>query len=537
MQLNNIIFFLFATVFFLTSCKSEQTSLKTKSNKEVDVLMLTNTFLDAKRKLYRGDIEAANNSFLKCIKMQENHDASYFELARINEFQNPKLAIDYINKAIEYSPNNIWYKEFLIRVYKQQKDFNSAINVINELISQNPYRKEYYYEWANLCISNKDYNQAIVAYNKILEKFSYEEGVLKQQKQIYLKKGDYKKAIEVLEVLIKHNPNNKNYYGMVAEIYLNSNKPEKAIEYYNKILEIDPDDGFVHFSIADYYHSKGNREKTSEELRKGMSSKNLDVDSKVKVLVKMMQLAETDSTYRNSYEELLDIALEVNYDSPKIMALKADYCNNKKDNKCAIQYLRKVIELDSSKYIIWEQLLINEEEIADFNSILNESNRALRIFPQQPKLYYYSALGYAYKNNWKKAKERVKMGGNFVYSPIDKASFLALEAKASFRLNENANAMANYQRAISLDPNNALIIKDYAFDLAAFTKENSKSISYAKQALEIENGDAEYIYVYAYCLFKDGQEEEALKWLKPALNKFPENKNLQLLDMEINKNE
>jgi tetratricopeptide (TPR) repeat protein len=537
MRLINILVFLLVTAFFLTSCKTEHAGIKANSNQEVNTLILTNTFLDAKRKLYRGDVEAANNTFFKCIKMQENHDASYFELARINEFQNPELAIKYINKAIEYAPNNNWYKEFLVRVYKQQKDFSSAVDVINELIKQNPYRKEYYYEWANLCINNKDYNQAIVAYNKLLENFSYEEGVLKQQKQIYLKKGDYKKAIEVIEELIEHNPENKNYYGMIAEIYLNSNKPEKAIEYYNKILEIDPDDGFVHFSIADYYHSKGNREKTYEELKKGMSSENLDIDSKVKVLVKMMQLAEIDSTYRNSYEELLDIALEVNYDSPKIVALKADYCNNKNDNRCAITYLRKVIELDSSKYIIWEQLLINEEEIGDFNSILKESNRALRIFPQQPKLYYYSALGYAYNNNWKKAKERVHMGSNFVYSPIDKASFLALEAKASFRLNENANAMANYQRAISLDPNNALILKNYAFDLASFTKENLKSISYAKQALKIESGNAEYIYVYAYCLFKDGQKEEALKWLRPALNKFPENKNLQLLDMEINKNE
>jgi len=499
--------------------------------------MVTNTFLDAKRKLYKGDIKGATNTFNKCIEMQPNHDASYFELARINEFQNPNLAIEYINKSIIIAPNNIWYKEFLIRVYKQQREFEKAITVNNKLIKQQPNRKDYYYQWANLCISNKDYNQALKAYQALIDNFSYEEGVLKQQKQIYLKKGDYKNAIVILDELILHNPDNKNYYGMVAEIYMNINKPEKAMEYYKKILQIDPNDGFVHFSIADYYYRIGNKEKTISELKKGMSAKNLNIDAKVKVLVKMMGLLEKDTSYTEAFTQLLNIALEVNSKSPKIMAIKADYCNNTEDTKCAIQYLRKVISLDSSKYIIWEQLLIAEDEVEDYHALLNESNRALRLFPQQAKLYYYSAKAYGYNNNWKKAEERVHMGSNFVYQSIDKASFLAMEAKAQFRQGKNDNAKANYQRAIKLDNNNALILKDYAFDIASFTTDYSSALIYAKEALEMESGNPEYIYVYAYCLYKDGQKEESLNWLNPTLKKFPDNKNLQLLDMEINKNE
>jgi len=531
---------LFIIVIIINSCKNEKLAQKAPDNIDnykVQSLMVTNTFLDAKRNLYQGNNKEANNKFHKCIEIQPNHDASYFELARMNEFVNPKLAIEYINKAIEYSPENTWYKEFLIRVYKQQKEYKNAIRINNALIKQQPNAKEYYYQWANLCIDAKDYNQALKAYQALINKFSYEEGVLKQQKQIYIKKGDYKNAIIVLDQLIVRNPDNKNYYGMVAEIYMNSNKPKEAMKYYNKILEIDPNDGFVHFSIADYYYRIGNRAKTNDELKKGMSAENLDINAKVKVLVKMMSLAEKDSSYNAVFEELLDIASVVNSNSPKIMAINADYCNNKQDTKCAIKYLRKVNALDSTKYIIWEQLLIAEDEIGDNKALLNESNRALRIFPQQAKLYYYSAIAYGYNNNWKKAEERVHMGANFIYQSIDKASFLALEAKAQFRLGKNANANANYQRAMKLDPNNALIIKDYAFDISSFTNNYSNGVKLAKQALEMETGSPEYIYVYAYCLFKDGQKQLALKWLNPALKQFPENTNLQLLDMEINKNE
>jgi tetratricopeptide (TPR) repeat protein len=114
---------------------------------------------------------------------------------------------------------------------------------------------------------------------------------------------------------------------------------------------------------------------------------------------------------------------------------------------------------------------------------------------------------------------------------------MALEAKAEIQLGEKDNGIANFSRAIKLDPQNTEIIKDYAFALASHNLEYTQAISYAKKALELQSGNPDYIFVYAYCLFKDGQKEEALKWLQPALTKFPEHNLLRLLDMEINKNE
>lgn len=105
------------------------------------------------------------------------------------------------------------------------------------------------------------------------------------------------------------------------------------------------------------------------------------------------------------------------------------------------------------------------------------------------------------------------------------------------QLGEKDDAKANYERAISMDPTNYEIKKDYAFALASHNLSFDAALKYSKEALELNAENPEYIYVYAYCLFKNGQVEEALKWLNPAMKKFPENKKLELLNMEINKNE
>ncbi len=529
------IILLIITIGF-SSCKSNDAAKSTSSIQDADSQYnITNTFIEAKRKLYQGNQAAAFDGFNKCIKMNPKHDASYFELARMYEHKDPEKSIEYIKKAIEIDNSNIWYKEFLLRVYQQQKEYDNAIEIIKELIKLQPESKEYYYQWANLSINNKDYNQAIIAYDKILDSFSYEEGVVNQKKQIYLKKGNYKKAIEVLELQIEHQPKNKEYYGMIAEIYLNMGNKDKAMEYYQKILEIDPNDGFVHFALADYYRSLGQTDKAMAELRLGMSSKTLAVDNKMKVLLRLLEMTSADSSLTPEFEELLAIAYNTHPKSPKILALEADYNVGKGNNEEAISFYRQVIAIDSSKFVVWEQLLIIEEKQGDYAAMKNESNRALRIFPQRASLYYFSALAYADEGNWKKVKGRAKMGENFIYNQIDMASFLALRAKAEMQLGESDNSIANYQRAISLDPNNAEIKRDFAFALASHEMKFQEALSYAKQALELNGDNPDYIYVYAYCLFKDGQKEEALKWLEPALIKFPKHKDLQLLDMEINK--
>jgi len=65
----------------------------------------------------------------------------------------------------------------------------------------------------------------------------------------------------------------------------------------------------------------------------------------------------------------------------------------------------------------------------------------------------------------------------------------------------------------------------------------SEALAYSKEALELQAENPDYIFVYAYCLFKNGDKVQALQWLKPAMLKFPNDRKLQLLDMEINKDE
>ncbi len=523
-------------ISLLASCKSSQ-SVVSNGNTDINKYEVTNVFLDAKRKLLQGNRTAAVEGFQKCITKDNNHDASYYELARIYEHQNFNKSIEYINKAIEIDDTNVWYKEFLIGIYKDHKKYAEAIVLNKDLISLEPDNKNYYYQRANLFIYNDDNKNALKTYNLILKKFGYEEGILSQKKQIYLSEGDYNKAMDVIEELIVHNPENKDYYGMLAELYLNQGKTEEAMENYKKILKIDPTDGFVHFALADYYYSKGEKERAQKELEVGMASDNMLVNRKMQLLIRVKEMAAENVEMRSNFDKLLSIATDKHQYEPKILALNADYYNAQGKTFIAIGYFKRILAVDSSRYVIWNELLLADSRINDSKALLNHSQRALRLFPQHSNLYLFNALANAKYGNWREVKEKSKMGSNFVYKKEEKALLYSLRAKAEMHLGEIDDAVANYKSAMSMDPSNTEIVRDYAYYLAVNNRTTYEAVAKAKYALELNSNKPSYIHVYSYCLFKDGQQELALQWLKPALVKFPNNKKLQLLDMEINKNE
>jgi predicted Zn-dependent protease len=84
---------------------------------------------------------------------------------------------------------------------------------------------------------------------------------------------------------------------------------------------------------------------------------------------------------------------------------------------------------------------------------------------------------------------------------------------------------------------NATALKDYAYFLAYNEKNIAHAKSMAEKALELKNNDPDFIYTYAFVLFKNGEKDTANRWVKDAMKKFPDNKKLRLLDQEINKNE
>jgi tetratricopeptide (TPR) repeat protein len=501
----------------------------------------TSKVLEARKLLLNGEREMAYMSLKAALKDNPNNDAAYYEISRIVLYSNTakaqEKALEYAKKASDLDPDNAWYHKNIIGIYKLQKDYEKAAKEARILVEKDPTNRDNYLLLANMYIHAEDYKSALNVYNDMEQQFGFDSGITLQRKQIYLKLGKYKMALKEVDQLIQNEPNKKEYYGMAADIYMANGDYDKAYEYIQKILEIDPHDGRVHLVLADYYRIKGNPQRSFQEVKKALGTSNLEIDTKIEVLIKYIMASATDSIRKLQANELMDTVLIANPTEPKALALKADLLNEEGNYKEAIIYFHKVIEIDSSRYLVWEQMLLVEERLQNYSDMANESARALRLFPQQPALYLFSGKANIKLENYSQAEEHLKMGLNFVFRENAKSDFYGLLAEAEFRQHKFQDAESHFKRAIEGNPNNAQALKDYAYYLTYYSKDAKKALPIARKAFNLKPDDENYYYVYAYILFKSGDKEQSLKWIKEGLEHFPKSKQLQMLDMEVNKNE
>ncbi|MFZ4741690.1 MAG: tetratricopeptide repeat protein, partial [Bacteroidales bacterium] len=282
---------LIVIVFLTTACKSTDKNIKSRKGENTeksnaDRLLIDGIFIDANKERLQGNYQNALDLFAVVLNKDPKNSASLYEIARIYQVQKKTSeAIQYAKKATEFDKNNIWFQLLLADLYSSNQQYKEATAIWANIVKNNPDKIESYYDWANAYIFEKKLDEAIKIYDQIEKKIGITEEVSLQKQKLYLTMDKFSKAVEEIEKLSAQSPNDIRYYAMLAELHNKKKMYDKALIYYNKILEKDPNDKFIHISLAGYYREIGQKEKSYQELKKGIGNSNLDIDTKIQILL------------------------------------------------------------------------------------------------------------------------------------------------------------------------------------------------------------------------------------------------------------
>lgn len=138
---------------------------------------------------YQGKIDEAEELLKKSIEAGKNKDVSYANLSLIyRNKKDYKTALYYATKAYEENPYNIEVNVNLAQMYRLNNEFIKPIELYNNLIKFDKHNSEYYYSLGILYNDLKDKNNAI----KFLEKACN----IDKNNKFYLKKLEEIKNIE-----------------------------------------------------------------------------------------------------------------------------------------------------------------------------------------------------------------------------------------------------------------------------------------------------------------------------------------------------
>ena len=350
----------------------------------------------------------------KCLEKEPKNPAFLYELGK-----NQLDAKDYVaaeitfKSAVEIDNKQRWYWNGLYDVYYQTKNFEKAIGVVQKLIEFDPNMRE---DLVSLYM-NTDQKEKALYLLKEMEASSH----LTKTMEFYKLKLESSKEFaspkkETLEKGIKEHPKYEQNYIDLISLYLSFNQEEKAFEVARVLEKEIPNSDWAHVSLVKFYLASNDGINASKSMFKVLMNSKIDLKIKHRVFNEFLIFAVKNPIFFTD----VDAAIPYFDNDSEIAVAKevAKFFWKKSDLDKAIYYFEIAIKKSPDDIESLNYFLEVLQQKQDYQRLVVKATECIELFPTQPNYYFYAGLGYNQLKNYKKAKENLENGLDFVIEDL-----------------------------------------------------------------------------------------------------------------------
>ncbi len=495
-------------------------------------------FSDGLQSKYREDTEGAIRNFEQALRYLPDDAASMFELSE--QYYNVgriEDAFNMIQRATEIDPDNKWYQIRLGMFYRNLEQYDDFTKLYENLTAKYPDDPEMLSDLIDVYLITEDYDKALKKMDLLEQQVGKNEIITEQKLGIYKRQGNNKKLVAELEKLVEENPENPRYYSMLAQMYAETGKNKEALKTYEKIKELNPNDPYINISLLEFYENNGDKEKAFEELLAAIRNKNLDLNTKTNIYDYWIEKNQ-NSKQINEQAKLCGEAFVETYPDNKLgYLILGSYYIMKEDAVKAKALYQKSLGIDSTDFYSWQNLIICESRLNGNEAVRDLAIAALKYYPMQPVFYWYAGVASAVLKNNDDAIMYLEKGRRYTSDKVQMANFDAFLGDIYHEVGDEEKAFDAYERTLRNDPDNVLVLNNYAYYLALKNQDLDKAFEMSTKAITMEPDNPTYLDTYAWVLYMKGDYREAEKYMKKALKllKEPDETYTKHYDAIINK--
>lgn len=439
-----------------------------------------------------------------------------------------KKALSYYTKINQIKPNDFNTLNSLGGIYRRLKQYENSIEVLKEALKLNQKVDQVNYNLGFTYKFMEKYDEAVDCFESVIQANPTDVLAYNHLGTIYQKRGENQKAIQTFLKALKVDRNHPILHLNLAKSYEQENQIANAVAEYEAALRSKP--GWKD-AISDYSKLLLSLNKTKEA--KELVTQALSVDPQnVSMHSTMGKIYLLQSDYENSTGEYKKaLAIDPNYKSALIGISEALEDNGNAVQ--AIEYIEKVEKAnpDDSKILkrsasvnlsanrvstasvkIKTLLNKNKDDVealdlaGQFFIVKNEDAKASNFYKK------IQELNPQYVKHWLKASSRYRQIGKldkaesaikrYIQKNPEDSKAITNLALISESLGKTSEALANFKKALHLDPNNVtakqslLTIADHISDLDTEEDDNifDEAVAEAQTApagVETEDKDDE----------------------------------------------
>ena len=486
---------------------------------QMDVRKNATSFSDGLQCKYRDDTDGAIRNFEQALRYMPDDAASMFELCEqyysVGRFED---AFNMIQQAARLDPDNKWYQLRLGQFYRNLDQYDDYIKVYETLTEKYPDDIEMLGELIDAYLIAEQYEKALANMDKLEELVGPSEILNDHRLNVYRQLGQTKKLIAELERLIAENPENLRYYNLLAQVYQENGKNKEALQVYEKIREINPNDPYIYVSLLEFYENSGDKTKAFESLLAAIRNKDLDMATKSNIYEYWVNQNEGSSQLNEQVRQCGEAFIETHPDNKLGYLILGSYYMVTQEAARSKAMYQQSLAIDSTDFYSWQNLIISESRLNDNESVRTHAIAA----PMQPVFYWYAGVSSAVQGNNDEAITYLEKGRKYAADLFQMANFDSYLGDLYHEQGDDEKSFAAYDRALRNDPDNALVLNNYAYYLAVKNQDLEKALTMSSRAIELEPDNPIYLDTHAWVLYMKGDYREAEKHMKKALKLLKE---------------
>lgn len=503
------------------SCGSQRksaASIPAPLQQEILAQRADSLFFAAQRSKMLGDYKTAITQYSDYLRLNRHNAAAYYELSRLfMEARNPQYALGFARRAAGMDSTNKWYQLSLAEAFSVNDMFDSAAVVYDRLMRITPQDNDLLFNKGLSLAKANQFSDALRIFDSLEMRVGLNDEIVFQKQRIYMRLNMPDNAAAEVRRLISQEPEELRYWGLLAEIYEAVNRTADARAVYDTILSIDPQHPRALIAVANLEKKNGNEARYRAFLLKAFHNPDFNIDEKVSFVYPYLQMLETDTTKRDEGIMLANLIVESHPDDAKAYALRADMYSQAEVPDSALINYKLALDLDSTRFSVWYQLMYLYSRTEQPDSLLRVSNHVMQQFPREFMGYYFNGLANYFKQRYDAAVNALtgalEIGGEKRFV----ADVYALLGDTYHASGFHSRSDSCYEIVLGMRPKDHIVMNNYSYYLSMRGEKLDKAEALSRKSIELKPDSPTYLDTYAWILFRLGRYRDAKLWIEKAL--------------------
>lgn len=449
-------------------------------------------------------------------------------------------SLSMIRQYVDQYPADLYESLYYGYIAGQLGNAQDAADVLERAIKYHPESTSALLQLSDIYARDNQLGKAVEALDNYEQLTGIDPQISTTKVQYMLAEQDTIGAISEMTRLIDSNPSQSPYYILKGNLFDIIQQPDSAYRYYLKAEELEPESGLPKLSLANYYESIGDSIAYDNKIYEAMLAEDLVLEQKVDFIASYLQTQISEGKNHSRGDHLFSVLQKQYPYEPRVLDLAARYSAAKHDLQTAEEQISYAIDQDPANATYWGQLISYQAAGDNPERAIESYNNALaHITPDDNLKFYYASVAQMLKqfdiaaNVYREMILEIEPQLN-----CDSTVTLSM-LRPTIRLNElnklsdlftmlgdvyHSSEMKDksylaYDNALTLNPDNALTLNNYAYFLSLDGLHLDRALNYSKKALSGDNANNyTYLDTYAWINFLLGNYDKAIESQQKAID-------------------